>query len=532
MMRVSFSIATALAAAACWGQTVEQVYNRDTNDPFKLKSVKVESTVVGPIVRTSTLLTYDNPFKHLTEASIHFELPDAAVLSGFAYYYGDEYVKGRLMDKAKAWFIYTAITSRNEDPGIMVQWTPTEYHCQIFPIKMGSDFRVRLYTVAFLQPKADALTIPRPSVPLANASYSGDRGALGALDWSVRTVRSAPAVQQGDDYKLPMPETPVRAVAQKFKDGRVYVAGLMHVSQNKDPEDPTFAGIKNPKVVNLDPNTIAFMGLMPHKRKLAARFHGTRVEFTPEYIYHGSETARLWAQQMLADGELGTGSKTLRFSLKYGVPSTQTALLAVPSEEMKVFQAKQREWQKQQAEERKSELAESREQRGWEKNRNQNWNNSGGGDPEIRIRIPGATKVQAILPDRRVVDLQPNGDVWGGNFEIPAEAPEGIYAVRVLAQMVDGSTTETQWSYTVDRTPPEGQAKFVFESNRLFLEVRSDKGLAEVAAYGPDGAKWVLKEVTPGVYRIEIPRGQLTELTVVMKDRAGNKGEIVCSLPQ
>src|SRR4051812_27344087 len=98
---------TGLVAGAS-AQTINNVYNRDTEGPFKLKDVKVERTVIGPIVRTSTMLTFENPYKKLTEASLWFSMPEAAALGGFAYYYGDEYVRGQLMDKAKAWFIYTA----------------------------------------------------------------------------------------------------------------------------------------------------------------------------------------------------------------------------------------------------------------------------------------------------------------------------------------------------------------------------------------------------------------------------------------
>ena len=160
-MRILALAIVAAATSLAYSQTVEDVYKRDDLGPFKLaKNVQVESTVVGPIVRTSTLLTYDNPYKELTEACLNFSLPEVAALSGFAYFYGDEYVRGQLMDKEKAWFIYTAITSRDRDPGIMDQESPTSYHCQIYPLKVGTDLRIRLYTVAFLQPSGGGLQIP------------------------------------------------------------------------------------------------------------------------------------------------------------------------------------------------------------------------------------------------------------------------------------------------------------------------------------------------------------------------------------
>jgi hypothetical protein len=145
------------------------------------------------------------------------------------------------------------------------------------------------------------------------------------------------------------------------------------------------------------------------------------------------------------------------------------------------------------------------------------------------VTFAHANAVEAILPDRRVIELVPNGDVWGGNFEIPATAPEGEYRVRIVAHLNDGTVTERSWTYRVDRTPPTGTTRFVLENGRLFLEVRSAKQLAEVAAYAGDGRKWVLKQVEPGVYRVEVPPTVGLRLTVVMKDSASNKGEITCS---
>jgi len=618
-MRNQFILLSGIATTLASAQTVTSVYNRDTHDPFKLKRVSVESTVVGPIVRTDTWLTYENPYKTLTEATLNFDMPEAAALGGFAYQFGDEYVPGQLMDKNKAWFIYTAITSRNRDPGIMEQWTPTTYHCQIFPIKMGSDLRVRLWTVGMLEPSGDKMNLPKPKVPMEVSHYRTVDSSVAKPDWIVRTVNSKPAVSDGDQYSVDL-SNPVTAVAQRFKDGRIYVAGLIRTTPAADtsrhsiriekafygpvgspetgadvtdklndvvshgahkisanntifgdpnpsilkrlivsytldgrqlmrgvPEnesldlyhgegissesakEPTFFRLRQPKTVQLDDKTLAFSGWLPKNRQIAARFDGIRYSFKPDVISKGSDTARLWAQQMLAHNTWMHVKDVLAFSLKYGVPSNATALLAVPKEEMKLFKEKEKQFQKIQAEQRRRELEAERQQRNWAKNRQQNWRSSGGGDPEIRVTIPGAKTVEAILPDRRVIALKPDGDVWGGNFEIPADAIEGTYKVRVLAHLKDGTTTERSWTYEVDRTPPKGHAALLLESGKLILEVKSESGLAEVAAYATDGTRWVLREVTTGVYRVEVPRGVKGQITVVLKDHAGNKGELHCS---
>ena len=617
-MRSHLTILGILGWSLAGAQSVTSVYNRDTHEAFRLKGVHVDSTVVGPLVKTSTVLTYDNPYKTLTEATLNFVLPDAAALGGFAYFYGDEYVRGQLMDKNKAWFIYTAITSRGRDPGIMEQWSPTDYHCQIFPIKQGCDLKIRLWTIGTLVPVADQMQVPKPSVPRAVGYVATDK-TIANPDWKVRAVKTGVLTDSGDRYSVEM-KSPVMAVAQRFKDGRIYVAGLVHnprssskssikilsafyeplnssqrgaevttkvtdlvrqgsysidasnlvfgdpnpgivkqlrvtysrdgqtmtkiVTENdrvqllsKDrpdsssPTDPTFYRLRQPKIVNLDPDTMAFSGWLPKNMKIALRFYGHRYAFKPQLIAGGSDAARLWAQQILAGHSLRRRSDVLAFSMKYGVPSTATALLAVPEEEMKLFRDKEKDYQKAQAVERRRQLEIERQRRNWASKRTQNWNASGGGDPEIRVEIPGAKSVEAILPDRRVLDLKQDGDVWGGNFEIPANALEGTYSVKIVGHMPDGTTVERSWTYDVDRTAPKGQAKFLVENGHLILEVKSESGLAEVAAYASDGHRWVLHEDSPGTYRIEIPKGTAVRLTVVLKDRAGNKGELLCSLP-
>ncbi|MGV3614899.1 MAG: VIT domain-containing protein [Fimbriimonas sp.] len=601
MRRTTPALAFALLASLASAQNVSSVYNRDTGEAFKLKGVKVDQTVVGPIVRTSTLLTFENPYKKLTEASLNFNLTEDGALGGFGYYYGDEYVRGQLMDKAKAWFIYTAITSRNRDPGIMEQASPTSYHAQIYPLKKGHDLRVRLWTVSMLQPAEDKLVLPKPQVSLGQGGEPTIR--------NVRAVNSNPVTQAGDGYTVEMNE-PVSAIAQRFKDGRTYVAGLMRVGAPRVPEvkverayyepadgrgkgadvtaklsqlvsqghleigannrifgDPNpnvskrlrvsyrtdgklkratvyengvlsflnqeaakplaIKGLRQAKSVFLNPNTVAFYGWVPRNRTLTGTYGGRTLAFRPQTVSKGGDTARLWAQQRLAQDQWKRRKDVLKFSMKYGVPSSFTALLAVPKEEMKLFRQKEKEWNKKAAERRRQEREDDRNLRNF--NDRTNWNRSSGGDPEIRVTYPSATRVFAILPDGRVLNLTAMGDgVWGGNFDIPAAAPEGKYHVRIVAVNRDGDRDERTLDYDVDRTAPEGQATFRVEDGRLILEVRAERDLAEVAAFRPDGGKIVLEAKEPGLYRAELPLAAV-RLTLVLKDGASNKREIPCS---
>jgi hypothetical protein len=453
--------------------------------------------------------------------------------------------------------------------------------------------------VGFLQPKESQLAVPAPAL----------NGRSAPQDWSVRLADLNRTVNT-PDVKLPLPDKPVSAVAQRFKDGRTYVAGMMRADPtgsatgplleivkaeygqldvpgkfidvtdtvkqlakprrlrtyaynqifNSDPspgvvkalrvsyrvgsrleskvvreselmdiwsaepspaKNPTFARLRDPKWVQLDDETIAFMGWVPKNRKIAVRHNGQREAFRPQLVHKGSESARLWAQQKLAQGNWHNRKEVLNFSLKYGVPSAYTALLAVPQEEMKLFRAKEKEYQLQQQ-------RQARQQRDWAKQREQNWRNGRGGDPEIRVQFADAKSVDAILPDGRIVPLRLTNGTWGGNFDIPVAAPEGEYNVRVVALRTDGSTEEKKLSYSVDRTAPEAKAELKVINSRRVLEVKSEASLAEVAFYLSNGTKLVLKEVEPGVYRVELPKAAVTGM-LVLKDSASNKREIACS---
>ncbi|MEQ1932692.1 MAG: hypothetical protein ABL962_02260, partial [Fimbriimonadaceae bacterium] len=231
----------------------------------------------------------------------------------------------------------------------------------------------------------------------------------------------------------------------------------------------------------------------------------------------GPDTAKLWAHQKLARQEVGNPKDILAFSMKYQVPSSQTALLAVPQEQMKLFKEKAAEFRRKQAEE-------ARRARNWQKERQQNWRSTGGGDPEIRIQLEGAVKAVAILPDGREIALRATSDgFWGGSYDIPALATEGDYAIRIVATRADGSTFETKTSYNVDRTAPEGTA--IIENGSLI--VKSEAKLARVVAVMVTGAEIDMKEEEPGVYRLKLESRRV--LKVVLIDDAHNMREVQLS---
>lgn len=513
-MRSVFSIGVLSLVALASAQHLGSVYNRDTGEAFVLKSATTTSTVYGAIVKNKTVFTFANPYKSLTEASVNFSLGKGSVLDGFAYWYKNEYVKGVLMDKAKAWFIYTAITSRNRDPGIMEQVTPDSFHAQIYPLAVGYDLRVELTAVEFLQPTPDGWRLP--DIP----EYNNIR--------TQRFVNTAnPYIQMAFDeghYEVHKPRVgnvQVFTTAQRGPGGRIYIAGVVH-SEDENVQDVDLS-LRDAHIVAKKPGETSFVGWTRSTRPFAVSVKDSgRVMVPVSIVTEGDETSKLWAHQMLINHEWKTRKEVMDFSMRYQVPSKFTALLAVPEEEMKLFREKAAEFEKQKKEE-------ARRARNWEKERNLNWKSSQGGDPEIRMAFDNCISAHAKLPDGRVINLkQTSNGVWGGNFEIPADAPEGEYVVKVFAIKRDGTIENKELKYTVDRTAPKGTWAVKIVRGVRILTVKSEPGLERAIAYLPDGRDLRLKETEPGAYSVAVPtRG---EVLVVLFDSAHNRGELKCSL--
>ena len=506
----------ALVTCGANAQTIESAYNRDTEQQFTLKDVSCASVVKGPIVKQETVYDFANPFQKLTEASVWFNFPPAAILDGFGYWYKNEYVPGTLMDKNKAWFIYTAITSRNEDPGIMVQTSPSSYHTQIFPLAKGYDFRVKLNSVGFLQPDGNDLTVPQPG-------YQGKTFAQNVRSAKPETLSNDNSTPPKTTVTYPLdPKMDLQVYAQKHCDGYTYIAGILRT----DHPDANLKVSGMHKVMwarpqySRDGSIKYFIGR--RKGPGTIKIQDTDEQGDPSYTKSkfikskekGSDTAKLWAHQKLIQDDWHTRQAVLAFSLKYRVPSSETALLAVPKAEMRIFKKKAAEYRRKQAQE-------ARRNRAWQNNQSMNWSSSSGGDPEIRVYNPTSQRVYAVMPDGQRFDLtKDHSGYWGGNFDIPANAPEGTYDIKVVSVDRNGQESTRTLSYQVDRTPPTGTLKM----EDGFLVLSSEKNLARAVVVFGDGSEENMVEVSPGVYKL--PVGLKRVVKVELIDQAHNITEL------
>src|SRR5579875_655531 len=90
------SLASTLMPAFVLGQGGIYAYNSAENTFYRLKSSSVESTAIGPIVRTCVDLTYTIPEGGPRRVSFNFELPETSVLGGFGCFVGGRFVPGQV----------------------------------------------------------------------------------------------------------------------------------------------------------------------------------------------------------------------------------------------------------------------------------------------------------------------------------------------------------------------------------------------------------------------------------------------------
>lgn len=520
--------ATFCLGAAASAQMLDGVHRRDDYNEFKLKRISSESTVYGPIVFNKTVYTFKNPYKSLVEAAFDFSIESGAALNGFAYWYKKEKVKGVLMDKKMAWFIYTAITSRDRDPGIMDMVSPTDFHAQIYPLAIGHDLRLELTTINYLIYDKGRFKINRPDC------YDSEKVPA---SWKIHGVnrKMRRSSYDGTPYvSFAAPKATaidVWSVAQKGPKDRYYVVGLIRGNKHRVP---TVKGLSNP-VVSIANETegqqaYQFSGWTHNLSNLKAYIRANSRIIKPKILDPGRMCSKLWAANYLANHDWKTKSGVLKFSLYYQVPSSQTALLAVPRSERKLFDQKRKEYLRNLAKE-KLEM----KRQGRKDDDSLNNDNSRGGDPELRINAPEAKSVYAKLPDGRVLTLRKlTSKTWGANFEIPTDSPDGSYTIKVHIVEKDGSVRLQAVNYRVDRKAPNGTMELAKVDGKLIVRVYSQPGLREVAAFLADGRKIVLKEVRSGVYEgIVSDRANRFHgaVTVLLKDRASNKTEIRCDWP-
>jgi len=170
---------------------------KGTAQVLRAKSLNAEIEVRGAFAQTLITTTYQNETSRQTEADFQYDVPDGAVVTGFAYWFKGEKVVARVVEKERAAQIYSTIRNQNRDPALIEQIDKNTFRARIFPIEANADLKVEMSWVQVLNAdeKGALLTFPLKS-------QESGKGTLENLDVRVRVVNDASFSKVVNNYKL------------------------------------------------------------------------------------------------------------------------------------------------------------------------------------------------------------------------------------------------------------------------------------------------------------------------------------------
>lgn len=111
------------------------------------KSVKAEFHAYGAYATARIEMTFATDPNWANEVDFMMKLPESCGATGFAYWFGDEYVKAKTVEKQRAAAIYEFITSRQRDPALIELVGRRQFRVRIAPIDPTKDLRVEINLV-------------------------------------------------------------------------------------------------------------------------------------------------------------------------------------------------------------------------------------------------------------------------------------------------------------------------------------------------------------------------------------------------
>lgn len=165
--------------------------------PLRMKALKADVAIAGQFASTEMTMTFQNETSERTEADFILTVPPGAVVSGFAYWYGNEKVVARVVEKERAAAIYKAITTRQRDPALVEISGKNTLRARIFPVMPNADLRVQVrYAQTISSDRRGAVYV----LPLAPAKPG--TGTLDTLDIDIRVRRDKNATRIENNYGL------------------------------------------------------------------------------------------------------------------------------------------------------------------------------------------------------------------------------------------------------------------------------------------------------------------------------------------
>lgn len=162
--------------------------NGQNSFPLRTKALKAEAIIDGQFAATRLNFTFQNETYDRIEADFIYTLPPDTVVTYFAYWFGEEKVVARIVEKERAAAIYQHITSRMRDPALVEMIGKDTFRARIFPVMPNADLRVEMVLMQILPSDRRSVTYAFPVRGKSETKYD-------SLDFRVSWKR-APGMER------------------------------------------------------------------------------------------------------------------------------------------------------------------------------------------------------------------------------------------------------------------------------------------------------------------------------------------------
>jgi hypothetical protein len=368
----------ALLAVVLWpsGASAQVVLkpNGQAAMPLRVKSLTANVSIDGQFAATRQTLLFQNETNQRIEADFLYTLPPNTLVTSFAYWYGDEKVPAKVVEKEEAAAIYQHITTRQHDPALVEMVGKNTFRARIFPVMPNADLKVEMTLVQTLSSDAAGVGFTMPlSIPGSGTMDHLDIQLTLHPDPAVTAVQNnygLPITHDTDGYHLTLSESNTHP----RKDLRVHLTRSprpFHVAMCVTPIDAKhgyFALALTPDrplkevTVHIGKVHVSEVTALPeallhshHVITLVGRYAGQglatvalngeadgkreelvgQVQFGPQPLY-APLAEKLWAAAWMArlSDDPQNRSHVMALSYHAGIPSKYTSWLAVPKAEM------------------------------------------------------------------------------------------------------------------------------------------------------------------------------------------------------
>jgi hypothetical protein len=354
------------------GQVVLKPKGQDA-EKLIVKALKADVEIESQIATTKLEITFQNTLSQRIEADFIYTLPQDTLVTHFAYWYGDERVVARVVEKERAAAIYKHITTRQRDPALVELIGKRTFRARIFPVMPNADLKVEITMVQVLPsgPNTYSYTMPlktekghylesldlnvkvvgdawteevRDNIGMSRATEAkttvltlSAKNHRPQKDLNVTVVRRARELQAslygarsgGRDGFFALTLTPSRAV----KSPRLQVSGVK-VYDVRPAKLPSVNANQKLTIYG------RYSGIEAGQVTLAGTGYKESVEvWFPDQAVANNSATKLWAAAEIErlSGSAKNKGQVIALSIRHTIPSKFTSWLAIPQEELQRY---------------------------------------------------------------------------------------------------------------------------------------------------------------------------------------------------